>query len=298
MMSSDEEATFELLRAHRAVAERVIARHGGRIFSTAGDSFLAEFSSAVEAVRCAIAVQEDLAQRNAELAENRQIRLRIGVNVGDVLIEGGDLFGDGVNVAARLEGLAEPGGICISGSTFDQVKSKLSVSFEDIGAQRVKNIPNPVPAFRLVPGGTALPAGARIPAQVLGLSRRVAAAMAVAVFIACATYLIWPATQLAPASQRFDGNWRVTIDGLTGCKDLAPRFFDVTIHDGFISQPEDALPKRGEVSAAGRVTIQIEDTQGAPLSALHALLDKDRGDGRFQGRKPACTGNVRMERLP
>jgi adenylate cyclase len=152
-MARDEEATVRTLRSHRQVIDGLIARHEGRIFNTAGDSVLAEFGSAVEAVRCALTIQDELRVRNAELVPDRQLLLRIGVNVGDVLVEGDDLLGDGVNIAARLEGLAQPGGICISASTFEQVKNKLSVGFEDLGPQQVKNIPEPVRAF----GITAAP---------------------------------------------------------------------------------------------------------------------------------------------
>jgi class 3 adenylate cyclase len=151
LMSEDEEATLATLRDYRSVIFRLITRHEGRVFSTGGDSVLAEFSSAVEAVRCAISIQEELRVRNAEMEEEQQLRFRIGINIGDVLIEGDDLFGDGVNVAARLEGLAPMGGICISGSVFDQVKNKLSLGFEDIGPQQVKNIAEPVHAYKLVP---------------------------------------------------------------------------------------------------------------------------------------------------
>jgi len=156
LMSIDEDGTLARLRAYRKVTDDLVARHNGRIFSTAGDAFLAEFTSAVEAVRCAIAIQEDLRVRNSDLPEGGQMWLRIGISVGDVMVEDSNLFGDAVNVAARLEGLAETGGICISGSTFDQVKNKLSIAFNDIGAQRVKNIPEPVRAFRIVPGNVSV----------------------------------------------------------------------------------------------------------------------------------------------
>ena len=127
---------------------------------------IAEFASAVETVRCAITIQEELRIRNAELVAERQMKFRIGVNVGDVMVEDDNLYGDGVNIAARLEGAADAGGICISGSTFEQVKNKLSIGFEDIGPQRVKNIAKPVPAFRIVPGpvSTAPTKRWRIPA--------------------------------------------------------------------------------------------------------------------------------------
>jgi class 3 adenylate cyclase len=151
LSAENEEETLRTLKAHRAVIDRLIVRHEGRIFNTAGDSVLAEFSSAVEAVRCAIAIQEELRVRNAEIPENRRMDFRIGINVGDVLVDGNNLYGDGVNIAARLEGIAVPGSTCISGSVFALVKNKLSYGFEDIGPQTVKNIPEPVPAYRLAP---------------------------------------------------------------------------------------------------------------------------------------------------
>ncbi len=152
LMSADEEATLKTLKSYREIIDGLIGKHDGRIFGTGGDSVIAEFGSPVEAVRCAITMQEELRIRNAELAGERQMKFRIGVNVGDVMVEDDNLYGDGVNVAARLEGVAEAGGICISGSTFDQVKDKLSPGFEDIGPQEVKNIAEPVPTFRVVPG--------------------------------------------------------------------------------------------------------------------------------------------------
>lgn len=147
LMAVDEEATLRTLRSHRDVIDRLIARHEGRIFNTGGDSILAEFGSAVEAVRCAITIQDELRVRNAELVPDRRLQFRIGVNVGDVLVDGDDLLGDGVNIAARLESIARPGGICISGSTFEQVKNKLSVGFENLGLQQIKNIPEPIAAY-------------------------------------------------------------------------------------------------------------------------------------------------------
>jgi class 3 adenylate cyclase len=152
LMAEDEEEALHTLKAYRAVIDRLIARHEGRIFNTAGDSVLAEFGSAVEAVRCAITIQEELRVRNAEREANRRMDFRIGINVGDVLVDGGNLYGDGVNVAARLEGIAAAGSICISGSVYALVKNKLSYRFEDMGPQTVKNLPEPVPAFRLTSG--------------------------------------------------------------------------------------------------------------------------------------------------
>ena len=168
LMEVDEERTLGTLKAYREVIDQLAAKHGGRVFGGAGDSLVAEFGSAVEAVRCALSMQEDLAVRNAELAEERRMIFRIGINVGDVMVDGDNLFGDGVNVAARLEALAEPGGICIAASVFEQVKNKLSLGFEEMGPQEVKNIAEPVSAYRLVPGSVSVSAGAMAAAKPTG----------------------------------------------------------------------------------------------------------------------------------
>lgn len=165
-MERDEEGTLSVLKGHKAIIEQLVGRHEGRIFGTAGDSVIAEFASAVESVRCAIAIQEELAGRNGQLAEREQLWFRMGINVGDVMVEGDDLFGDGVNVAARLESLAQPGGICIAGSVFELVKGKLSYTFEDMGPQSVKNIADPVPAFRLMRDTPSVSTGHATPAPI------------------------------------------------------------------------------------------------------------------------------------
>ncbi len=147
LVAEDEEETLRRLESYRAVTDDFIAKAGGRIFNTAGDAVLAEFPSAVEAVRCAIDIQESLRTRNMAYPPSRQMSFRIGITIGDVVERDGDLLGDGVNIAARLEGLAEVGGICISRAVHEQVANKLSVQFADIGAQEVKNIPTPVHAY-------------------------------------------------------------------------------------------------------------------------------------------------------
>ena len=147
LVAEDEEETLRRLASYRQVTDDFIARSGGRIFNTAGDAVLAEFPSAVEAVRCAIDIQESLRTRNMAYPTSRQMSFRIGITIGDVVERDGDLLGDGVNIAARLEGLAEVGGICISRAVHEQVANKLSVQFADIGAQEVKNIPTPVHAY-------------------------------------------------------------------------------------------------------------------------------------------------------
>jgi class 3 adenylate cyclase/type II secretory pathway pseudopilin PulG len=149
LVAEDEEETLRRLASYRAVFEDFITRGSGRVFNTAGDAILAEFPSAVEAVRCAIDVQESLRTRNLAYPVSRQMTFRIGISIGDVVERDGDLLGDGVNIAARLEGLAHPGGLCVSRAVHEQVSNKMSVQFADIGEQEVKNIPNPVHAFML-----------------------------------------------------------------------------------------------------------------------------------------------------
>ncbi|MGL3105453.1 adenylate/guanylate cyclase domain-containing protein [Bradyrhizobium sp. BR 1432] len=147
LVAEDEEETLRRLASYREVVDDFIAKSGGRIFNTAGDAVLAEFPSAVDAVRCAIDIQESLRTRNMAYPPSRQMSFRIGITIGDVVERDGDLLGDGVNIAARLEGLAEVGGICVSRAVHEQVANKLSVQFADIGAQEVKNIPTPVYAY-------------------------------------------------------------------------------------------------------------------------------------------------------
>ena len=152
LMGADEVGTLRALQAHRReLIDPTIAAHRGRIVKTTGDGLLIEFPSAVEAVGSAIAVQRGVALRNTGAAEDKRLTFRIGINVGDIISEAGDIFGDGVNVAARLESLCEPGGLCISRAVRDQVRDKLPVTFDDLGEQPVKNIARPVRAFGLTP---------------------------------------------------------------------------------------------------------------------------------------------------
>src|SRR5215210_44870 len=152
LMSADESGTMRTLTAHRDVMDGLIAQHGGRIANTAGDSVLAEFPSVVDAVECAVAVQEKLGQANAGLAEDQALRFRVGIHVGDVMVRSGDLLGDGVNVAARVQALTEPGGVWLSGRAYEEVEGKLSAAFEDRGEQQVKNIARPVRVYALAAG--------------------------------------------------------------------------------------------------------------------------------------------------
>jgi TolB-like protein/class 3 adenylate cyclase len=156
LMGADEEGTHERLKAHlRELVDPKIAEHRGRTVKNTGDGLLAEFPSVVDAVRCAVEIQRGMVTREPEVREEQRIRFRIGVNLGDVIVEEHDIFGDGVNVAARLEALAEPGGICISRVVRDQIRDKLHYAFEDLGEQQVKNIARPVRVYAWHPEGTA-----------------------------------------------------------------------------------------------------------------------------------------------
>src|SRR5712664_299460 len=166
LMGADEEGTLAALKElRRELADPKIKEHRGRIVKTTGDGLLVEFASVVDAMRCAVEVQHEMAERNAGVPEERRIQFRIGINLGDIIKDGRDIHGDGVNIAARLEALAEPGGICVSRVVRDQVRDKLAFSFEDRGEQQVKNIARPVRVFRVsdiggwhqIPSAPALP---------------------------------------------------------------------------------------------------------------------------------------------
>jgi adenylate cyclase len=149
LMGADEVGTLKGLTERRAILDRLIGEHGGRIANTAGDSVLAEFGSAVDAVQCAVEAQTALTEANSSHAPDRRICFRIGIHIGDVMVRAGDLFGDGVNIAARLQTLANPGAVCISGATYDQVRKVLPMTFVDLGAQQVKNIQEPIRAYQV-----------------------------------------------------------------------------------------------------------------------------------------------------
>jgi adenylate cyclase len=158
-MHEDEVVALATLSSHRDIIDGLITAAHGRITGSAGDSVLAEFASIVDAVHCGVAIQQALAKANANLCAERRLELRIGINVGDVMVQDGDVFGDGVNIAARLEGLAAPGGICVSRSVRDHVRDRVAYEFDDLGEQCVKNIARPLRVFRLVvdPNVPALP---------------------------------------------------------------------------------------------------------------------------------------------
>jgi len=188
LMGLDEVGTLRRLQACRAIVDPLIALHHGRIFNTAGDSVSADFASAVDAVECSVAIQDAIAGNNAERPDSERMEMRIGVHLGDVIVEGGDLFGDGVNIASRLGGLAAPGGICVSAAVRDQIGGKLPVAFTDLGDQRVKNITRPVRAYAI--GAAAAAAAARRVAWRWAL----AAAAVLLIAADAAGWWLWPAS--------------------------------------------------------------------------------------------------------
>src|SRR5512139_1968093 len=150
LMGEDEEGTIHTLNTYKEVMSNFIQQQRGRVVDAPGDNVLAEFGSVVDAVRCAAEIQKELKERNAELSENRRMEFRIGVNLGDVIEDGEQILGDGVNIAARLESLSDGGGVCISGTAFDQVKHKLPVGYQYLGKQTVKNITEAVRTYRVL----------------------------------------------------------------------------------------------------------------------------------------------------
>jgi TolB-like protein/class 3 adenylate cyclase len=191
LIAADEEGTFAALRTHRLeLIEPKIAEYRGRIANTAGDSLLIEFPSVVEALRCAVDVQQAMIARNADTAEDRRVTFRVGIHVGDVIEQDGDLLGDGVNVAARLEGLADPGGVCLSEDAHRQVRDRVEVGYEDLGEVEVKNIPRPIRAYRVRAEGE--PATAAAPAKRKVSTRQgVAAAVVLFLVIVGGAGLVW-----------------------------------------------------------------------------------------------------------
>jgi len=189
MMGEDEERTVRIFRGHRAVFDELLKVHRGRIFNTAGDAILAEFPSAVEAVRCATEIQAALRTRNEHLPEAQRMWFRIGINLGDVIIQEGDLLGDGVNVAARIQTVAEPGGVCISGSVYDQIQNKLTLQIKQLGERNFKNIALPVRTFAISSDGTSLAGAGGRPSRKTPMLA--IAAVAAAIAVGAASYWLY-----------------------------------------------------------------------------------------------------------
>ena len=192
LIRADEAGTRARFNAHfNDMIDPRVSEHRGRIVKTTGDGLLVEFASVVDAVQCAVEIQRGMADRNVDVEDDQRLDFRIGVNLGDVIIEGDDIHGDGVNVASRLEGLADPAGICVSAKVFEEIRYKLGVGFEDLGEQEVKNIPQPVRAYRLV---TDPDADGQLAAGTFGKARRwkwAAIAASVVAVLVIAGVAVW-----------------------------------------------------------------------------------------------------------
>jgi class 3 adenylate cyclase len=191
LVDEDETGALRILAAHRAVIDGIIAYHDGRIANTAGDSVLAEFGSVVAGVRAAVEIQDALKTRNESLPEAQRMLFRIGINLGDVVVKGNDLLGDGVNVAARLQSIAAPGGILVSSSVYDQITGKLDLGFEDMGEQALKNISRPIRAFSVSGAGRASRTAARGGEATTGRKRALAVALSAVALLSIAAGVSW-----------------------------------------------------------------------------------------------------------
>jgi TolB-like protein/class 3 adenylate cyclase/rhodanese-related sulfurtransferase len=300
LMGVDEEGTITRQKAYRSkLIDPAIAEHDGRIVKTTGDGLLVEFPSVVDAVRCAVAIQRAMARREEEVPEERRIRYRVGINIGDIIVDGEDIYGDGVNIAARLEGLAEPGGICIPRKVMHEVRNKLDVGYEFTGEQKVKNIETPVPAYRVLLESDAAGKviGERRPRRLLWQPGAVASAMVAAVALAAVWWQPWmpdkPSIVVLPFNNMSeDASQEYFADGMT--EDLitdlskAPGLFVIARNSAFtykgkavkVRQVAEQLGVRyvleGSVRRAGdqiRINAQLIDaTTGGHLWA-------DRYDG-------------------
>ncbi len=315
LIAEDEEETLRRLETCRSVFSDFVTRYGGRIFNTAGDAVLAEFPSSVEAVRCAVDVQESFRTRNLAYPASRQMSFRIGITVGDVVEREGDLLGDGVNIAARLEGVASPGGICISHSVYEQVANKLSIRFQDIGDQHVKNIPNAIHAYT-----TALDDSndnKRNDAARFSASHRRMLIVALATgTAACAILVVLLLPNLAVTSthigldtsrgQRqaassvvkvksgsFDGLWNVSLSGNESCA-YPNLHFRISVVNGEVQR---SYPDAGKVDNAGNFEFSFPAKANPRIIARFAgKLTGDAGDGTYDARPSDCAGRLHLTR--
>jgi adenylate cyclase len=206
LMGQDEVTTVKTLEIYKEVMSEFIRQHRGRVVDSPGDNVLADFASVVHAVQCGVAVQKELQARNAELPENRKMEFRIGINLGDVIEEEERIYGDGVNIAARLEALSDPGGICISKTAFDQIETKLPLGYEYLGEQPVKNIAKPVGAYKVLMERRVVVAGAKGKEPSVPVWRRkgafIGAMIAVIVILGAGTWdFFWRSPAIEPASK-------------------------------------------------------------------------------------------------
>lgn len=274
LMAENEEHTLLTFRGPKQIFESLVTAHRGRVFNTAGDAILAEFGSAVEAVRCATEIQAALRTRNDQLPPTQQVKFRIGINLGDVLLQGSDLLGDGVNVAARIQSEAEPNGVCISGSVYDQIRNKLSLSFKSMGEINYKNVPQPVRTYSIIGSEDfgALPSLSRKRAKV---RYEIWIGAGAALILVVAGYLGYGAFrhQQALVSQNGKYSGQVCMGPYREEAARCYTAYNVNVRDGKISarypakDPGNTNVITGEVTDAGdvRMEVNIENANGNHL---------------------------------
>ena len=298
LTGEDEVGTHATVSARLALIARAVEARGGEVGNFAGDAILAQFPSAVSAVACAVEVQRDFARRNQGIAEDRQVRFRIGINLGDVIVDQGEPFGDGVNVAARLEALAEPGGVCISGTTFDALGSSLPLQFESLGEQTVKNIARPVRAYRVEAASDAAmpPAGPDPPQSQAAPSRRPRTALLVGLlaggFLAL-TVLLW----LGLHQPGQNGPGQTALEAKRSNPDLPHKpSLAVLPFDNLSADPEQSYFADGIVDDLITDLSQIEDLFVVGRQAAFAFKGQDVDllrAGRDLGVRYILQGSVR-----
>jgi class 3 adenylate cyclase len=305
LMGEHEEATVQALRGHRAVFDSLLKQHHGRIFNTAGDAILAEFPSAVEAVRCATEIQSALQTRNEHLPPEQKMLFRMGINVGDVVVQEGDLLGDGVNVAARIQTVAEPGGICISGSVYDQIQNKLSLQFKPMGEQQFKNIGQKVRTFTITHGERgALPSALRRPSAKTAVAFLVAAVAATA--LAAAGYWIYrdydaKRAEQAALSAQLEAERQAAVDARHTAEDQSRRAMEAESR----AERERLVAEAAKREAALQAQVQTAEEARRRAEAERKRLDEDRQRTEEQARlaaaqaedaKRAADGRVEQEK--
>ena len=304
LMGRDDSATLADLKAHRKdLIDPKIAEYGGRIVKTTGDGLLLEFPSVVDAVRCAVDVQRGMAQHNTDVPLDQRIQFRIGINVGDIIIDGEDIYGDGVNVAARLQTLAEPGGICVSRVVREQVLDKLSFTFEDLGAQEVKNIARPVEVYRVVLDGSPAVSLRRAVLPRRGLAKWAALGAGLAALAASVLTLLWWHSERGAAPQPFAMSVAVvpfTAPGggpadLRLAETLTSHVTSILSRDRWtrvvaqepvalpISESKDLLPLGHELHVRYVATGALH-RDGAKIAVLMRLIDAETGAGAWSDR--------------
>src|ERR1700676_2162027 len=272
-MAEDEAATVSDLKQCREIIEAQVREHHGRIVDAPGDNVLAEFPSAVEAVQCGVEVQRELTDRNSNLEPDRQMEFRIGIHVGDVILDDGKIYGDGVNIAARLEGLAQPGGICLSAAAHEQIRGKLDIDCEDIGERQVKNIPRPgrVLRVRMVP----MPAPPPHPEHSSRLRQLIAAGAVVAILLVMLVswrFLRSPARKPLALNRPIRSIAVLPLDNLSG--DPSQEYFA----DGMTEELITDLAKIRALRVISRTSVMpFKGEHRKPLPEIAKTLNVQRG---------------------